>query len=69
MSIPPTKAVVLDAHVRLPPRIAAEPIGPLVPLRAALVAALRDLVVLFPLLLRVLGDVPGRDAADSVASI
>ena len=66
MPIRTTKAVavVLGAHVRLPPGIAAEAIWPLVPLRAA-----RDLVALFPLPLRVLGDVPRRDAANSVASI
>ena len=53
-------AVLVCAHVRLPPRIAAEPIGPLVPPRA------RDLVALLPLPLRVVGDVPRRDTANSV---
>ena len=67
MPVRTTKAVAvfLDrVHVGLPPRIAAEPFGPLVPVCAA-----RDLVALLPLPLRVLGDVEGRDAADSVAQI
>ena len=58
-------AVLLAAHVGLPPRVAAEAVGPrplpVVPLRAA-----RDRVILLPLSLGVVGDVARRDASDSV---